>query len=190
MPLPPSVRTLLEARLNRLPPEERDVLEAAAVVGRSFGDRDLTELRPDDNLLCRKDLLDALVGRDLISFDRFTGSRDRTYSFHHILMRDAVYSAVPKERRARDHQRFGEALERRSGDRLGELEEIVGYHLETAWQLRGELGRPPGDLGTRAAVHLASAGHRVRASDRPFDTNRVDLPLTDSVPVHPFVPLK
>jgi DNA-binding SARP family transcriptional activator len=167
VPLPPSVRALLEARLDRLPPEERDVLEAAAVVGRSFADRDLAELLPDDAPTSRKQRLDALVARDLIAVDRFAGAASRSYSFHHILMRDAVYSAVPKERRARDHERFGDALERRSGDRLGELEEIVGYHLETAWQLRTELGQPANHLGSRASVHLASAGHRALARDDP-----------------------
>jgi len=167
VPLPPSVRALLEARLDRLPPDDRDVLEAAAVVGRSFTDRDLAELRPDEAPTSRKDRLDALVARDLVAVDRFSGAADRSYSFHHILMRDAVYSAVPKERRARDHERFGDAMERRSGDRLGELEEIVGYHLETAWELRTELGLPTGELGSRASSHLASAGHRALARDDP-----------------------
>ncbi|HSL11366.1 MAG TPA: BTAD domain-containing putative transcriptional regulator [Actinomycetota bacterium] len=167
VPLPPSVRALLEARLDRLPPDERDVLEAAAIVGRSFADRDLAELRPDVAPTIRMERLDALVARDLITVDRFAGAGDRSYSFHHILMRDAVYSAVPKERRAQDHERFGDALERRSGDRLGELEEIVGYHFETAWRLRTELGHPADDLGMRASRHLANAGHRALARDDP-----------------------
>jgi len=88
--------------------------------------------------------------------DRFSGAADRSYSFHHILMRDAVYSAVPKERRARDHERFGDALERRSGDRLGELEEIVGYHLEQAYRWVAELANHLvfAEPGNRAAREL------------------------------------
>ena len=165
VPLPPTVRALLEARLDRLPPQERAVLETAAVVGRSFTERDLSDLRPDEDPAWRAARLDTLARKDLVAVDRYSRAGGRSYGFHHILMRDAVYFAVPKGRRAADHERFGEALEQRSGDRLGELEEIVGYHLETAWHLRTELGGQAGDLGSRAALHLASAGHRALVRD-------------------------
>ena len=70
-----------------------------------------TEPDPDEQALL------AAPYRHTQNIRLIAGAGDRTYSFHHILMRDAVYSAVPKERRARDHERFGAALERRSGDR-------------------------------------------------------------------------
>jgi tetratricopeptide (TPR) repeat protein len=60
---------------------------------------------------------------------------------------------------------------RATGSRLGEFEEIVGYHLEQAYGLLGELGTLDADaegLAVRGAERLESAGRRARArSDYP-----------------------
>ena len=44
--VPPTIHALLAARLDRLDPAERAVVEAAAVIGRSFGGGAVLELRP------------------------------------------------------------------------------------------------------------------------------------------------
>src|SRR5207248_11119239 len=68
-----------------------------------------------------------------------------------------------KEARADLHERFAHLLERSTGDRIQEYEEIVGYHLEQAHRYRVELG--PLDehgraLAGEAAEKLGAAGLR------------------------------
>jgi tetratricopeptide (TPR) repeat protein len=73
---------------------------------------------------------------------------------------------MPKEVRADLHERFAAWLERVTGERLREYEEIVGYHLEQAFRFRSEL-RPvdarTGALAHRAGRFLARAGRRASA---------------------------
>jgi tetratricopeptide (TPR) repeat protein len=185
VPTPPSIRALLEARIDRLPPPERALLGAAAVAGNEFGDEDLLDVTPDLGADERRERLDRLVARDLLTIDR-TRRGGRTYRFHHILLRDVAELALPKAARARDHRRAGEGLGRRIGERLIEVEEIVAYHLETAYQLERELGTADEELGKRAAAHLRAAGKRalgredsaaaVRLLGRALDCLPVDDP--------------
>jgi tetratricopeptide (TPR) repeat protein len=168
VPLPPTVKALLEARVDRLPIPEREVLEAAAVVGREFSDEDLEDLHPDDRAAEMTAALDALCRRDLLVLQRLSSPGNRWYAFRHVLMLDVVYQAIPREVRARDHERFGRGLIDRAGERLAEIQEIVGYHLETAYQLRRGLAVDPIEdaaLGRLAASHLTAAGRRALSRD-------------------------
>jgi hypothetical protein len=83
--------------------------------------------------------------------------------FRHLLVRDAVYQAVPKQVRADLHERLAGLLETRAGARVREYEEIVGYHLAQAWRCLAGLGlidQRGRELGARAAGRLATAGRR------------------------------
>ena len=69
--------------------------------------------------------------------------------------------------RATLHERFADWLERLAGERVGEYEEILGYHFEQAYRYRTELGAPDDEaraLAVRAGRHLGTAG--CRANDR------------------------
>jgi predicted ATPase len=103
------------------------------------------------------------------------------YQVRHLLVRDAVYEAVPKGVRAELHERLAGLLEARAGARVREYEEIVGYHLEQAWRCLAELGpvdRRGGQLGARAAGRLAAAGRRALArGDTPAATALLDRAL-------------
>jgi ATP/maltotriose-dependent transcriptional regulator MalT len=89
---------------------------------------------------------------------------DDAFRFRHLLIRDAAYDALPKQARADLHERFAGWLEG-DGIALVELDEIAGWHLEQAVRYRRELGiAVDPTLASRAAEHLAAAGHR--ANDR------------------------
>ena len=132
-------------------------------MGKSFEQAALAELVPDgQGGALARDLL-ALVRKDLIRPDRSLLSAGDAYRFRHLLIRDAAYDALPKAERAELHARFGDWLERVSGDRLEEYEEIIGYHLEQAYSYHAELGlsdAASAALAQRAAKRLASAGRR------------------------------
>ena len=157
---PPTIHALLAARIDRLGTDERDLLERAAVIGKSFSREALVALAPDALL---EELLEELEHKDLVLPDR--GS-DEAYGFRHILIRDAAYQGLAKERRAELHERLADWLADARRDRLREYEVILGYHLEQAHRYRAELA--PADartdeLASRAASLLASAGRRAFA---------------------------
>jgi tetratricopeptide (TPR) repeat protein len=168
VPLAPTVRALLEARVDRLPPQERDVLAAAAIVGREFRDEDLEVLLPDVDAARFNAALDTLCRRDLVELQRLSRPGSRQFAFGHVLVRDVVYRSLSKEVRSRDHERYGRALIEMAKGRLAEVQEIVGYHLESAFHLREALLADPHELqglGDEASRHLAAAGRRAFGRD-------------------------
>ncbi|MGH2529640.1 MAG: BTAD domain-containing putative transcriptional regulator [Actinomycetota bacterium] len=167
VPIPPTVVALLGARLDRLSIAQHRVLELASIVGKDFAAMDLEAFGPDANAGL-DDILEALVGKDLILPQWVSGRGGRAFRFRHILIQNVVYQGMPKEARARAHEAFGMHIERRAGDRLAGLEEIIGYHLEAAHTYKMELGLPDEDqppLSIRAAARLASAGRAAFARD-------------------------
>jgi class 3 adenylate cyclase len=171
--VPPTIQALLTARLDRLEPEERGVLERASVVGKEFSRSAVAELSPEHARGSVEAHLEGLVHRDLIWPHRSLFPGDAAFRFRHILLRETAYEAVPKEVRADLHERFAAWLERAAGARSREFEESVGHHLEQAYRYRSELS-PADDrvreLARRAAERLAAAGRRAYA--------RGDLPAT------------
>jgi len=153
--VPPTIQALLAARLDRLEPDELDLLECAAVVGKEFWTRAIVELGADPAVL------DGLVRKELIRPHRSTAfTSDDAYRFRHQLIQDAAYDAIPKERRAALHEGFANWLQ----VHLSQFDEIVGYHVERAYGYRAELGEPAPELAQRGGRLLGAAG--LRAADR------------------------
>ena len=163
--VPPTVQALIAARLDRLAPFERAVLERAAVIGKVFAASSIRSLAGEELSGKVDEGIRALLRKDLIRPDRGDlgdlGDED-SYRFRHLLVRDAVYDAMPKELRAELHEGFADWLESEAGS-AGELDEFVGYHLEQSHRYREELG-PVDDAGRtmagRAGGHLLTAGER------------------------------
>jgi len=164
---PASIKALLAARLDRLPIMEREVLELAAVVGKTFTREAVEALVGPEALPDVARRLDSVVRREIIRPDRSSPDIVDAYRFRHILIRDAAYAALPKGERAELHERFADFQEHAAGDRRSEYEEVIGYHLEQATHYRQGLGRNDDrtrDLARRAAQLLGAAG--VRAIQR------------------------
>jgi class 3 adenylate cyclase/tetratricopeptide (TPR) repeat protein len=168
--VPPSLRSLLGARLDRLDPDERQVLETASVVGKEFMRRAVAELAPAAVRRRVPVHLEALAQRGLV---RSGGGDD--LQFHHILIRDVAYESMPKRTRAELHERYADWIEATMSERLTEYEEIVGYHLEQSFRLREELGPVSAHargVGARAGQRLASSGrHALGRGDVPGALN-------------------
>jgi predicted ATPase/class 3 adenylate cyclase len=171
--VPATVQAVLAARIDRLPPAERTVVQRASVQGRVFSRRALAELVGERNLATLDETLAALERRELVRRDPRAVGGDDGLRFAHGLIRDAAYRFLPKETRSELHERLATWLERAAaaGQRLGEQEEVVGYHLEQAYRYRAELGRVGAReraIGAEAARRLDSSGRRALArSDLP-----------------------
>mgnify|MGYP003287545709 CR=1 FL=1 len=162
--LPPTVEALLASRIDALAPAERAVAERAAVVGRVFGREAVVALSPPEEA---GSIAGALRELERKGFVRESRAEPGAIRFHHVLIRDTVYRAVPKTRRAELHERHADWLARR-GDAADEL---VGHHLEQAYRHLAELA-PETRHGRQLA---AEAGERLgRAGIRAFQ--RGDVP--------------
>ena len=119
--LPGSVQSLLTARVDRLAPNDRTLLQAASVIGRQF-DPDLLAVavgQPDVEAR-----LSALHALGLVGSVEKSGD----YLFKHALVRDALYHSLLGDGRTALHAKIADELERRGGNRLIEVAEVLAYH--------------------------------------------------------------
>ena len=160
---PPTIQGLLAARLDRLSADERAVIQRASVVGKRFWEGPVAYLSPESSRSTVGTEIQSLMRKGLIVSDRPIVPGEEGYRFGHLLIRDAAYAGISKKERADLHERFARWIEETSGDRLIEVEEILGYHLEQAFRYVSQLY--PADerrrqLATRAAERLGAAGRR------------------------------
>jgi class 3 adenylate cyclase/tetratricopeptide (TPR) repeat protein len=178
VPLPPTIQALLTARLDTLEPDERVVIERAAVVGPVFWWSAVAELAPPDIRPRLAAHLQALVRRDFLCRADSAVAGEDALAFSHGLVRDAAYAGLPKEVRGELHEQHSGWLERRAAESAGEYEELVGYHLEQAVRYRRELGRVDElteRLADRAGTVLGLAGTRALGrGDAPAAANLLE----------------
>ena len=163
--VPPTIHALLAARIDRLEPGERAVLQCASVEGRLFHRSAVTELLPKGQTEGLGGALLALTRKELLRPDRSLFAGDDGFRFNHVLIRDVAYASMPKELRADLHVRLASWLEARDGEHLTGHEELVGYHLEQAYVARLE----PGRATDASRVIALKAGELLRVQvARPF----------------------
>jgi class 3 adenylate cyclase len=177
VPIPPTIHALLTARLDRLPGEERAVVDVASVIGHEFAQDAVQELVPDAIRAETGARLAALARKQLVRRLDDRAADFPLYRFEHILIRDAAYGGILKRRRATLHEQFADWGDRinRGRNRAVEYEEILGFHLEQAYRYLGELGEPDDHqrmLAARAAGKLDAGGRRAFArEDMPAAAN-------------------
>ncbi|HEV2054617.1 MAG TPA: adenylate/guanylate cyclase domain-containing protein [Methylomirabilota bacterium] len=146
--VPATVQAMLAARIDRLPPEDKRLLQVASVVGKDvpWVLLQATGDLPDDALRRGLDHLQAA------EFLHETGLYpDLEYSFKHALTHEVTYGGLLQERRRELHARIVEAIETLHGDRLGEHTERLAHHA-----VRGELRE-------KAVHYLRQAGLKAAA---------------------------
>jgi class 3 adenylate cyclase/tetratricopeptide (TPR) repeat protein len=160
--MPPTIQAVLAARIDRLEPAERAVLQRASVEGRLFHRGAVAELLPPSGAEGLGSTLLGLTRKELLRPDRSLYEGDDGFRFNHVLIRDVAYASMPKELRADLHRRLASWLERRAAALPTGHEEIVGYHLEQSYVTRAALGRD--DAETRAVA--LDGGHLLRRAGR------------------------
>jgi predicted ATPase len=130
--LPTTIRGIIAARLDALPPAERSVLLDAAVAGRVFWRGALERMTAEPDALT--DALAQLVRRELIT--RQTASAfegHEQYTFNHVLVRDVAYELLPRAARRERHRETALFFEEATGE-FGEAETALARH----WRDAGE----------------------------------------------------
>jgi class 3 adenylate cyclase/tetratricopeptide (TPR) repeat protein len=170
--IPDTLQALIAARIDYLPPEQKALLQRAAVIGRTFWAGAVARLADGDADIAP--LLDELLRREfLLSEQRSTISGEDAYRFKHVLIREVAYAGLSKTARASYHQRFAQWLAERAGE---ELVEVRAYHLDQATSLLAELdGEAPNELSTSAALVLEKAGKRALAREANATARRLLL---------------
>ena len=157
--VPPTIRALLQARLDALNHDERVVVDRGAVEGQVFHRGAVTALAPATPQVDVPGQLLSLVRKEVVRPDRAVIPGDDAFRFRHLLIRDTAYEGLPKAVRADLHERFADWLD--ANVELVEQDEIVGYHLERASRYRVELDAADSGsavLARRAAERLGRAG--------------------------------
>ena len=186
--LPDSVHALLAARVDGLPASEKRLLQAAAVVGRIFWIEALRGFAGVDDL---HGALRALENRGLVLARQTCSLAGQAeFAFKHALLRDVASASLPAALRARGHAHTAAWLEELSGDRAGELIELIAYHYADAADT-GELGLAwPGEpqrkqwVRAKAFRSLIQAGEAARkryAVSKALDLHRHALRLAEGI---------
>jgi class 3 adenylate cyclase/predicted ATPase len=150
--VPATVKALLAARIDRLGPEEKAVLQAASVIGTDVPFEVLQAIADIPAAELRGRLAQLQAAEFLYEVKIFP---DLEYMFKHALTHEVAYGSLLGDRRRSLHSRIVEAIERLYADRLGEQIERLAYHA-----VRSEVPSKAvpylHEAGTRAAQRSAN----------------------------------
>jgi tetratricopeptide (TPR) repeat protein len=148
MQVPATVQAVLAARIDRLSPEEKGLLQTAAVIGTEVPLPLLQTIvdRPEEVL--HRSLAHLQATEFLYETRLFP---EREYTFKHALTHEVAYGSLLLERRRALHARLVEALEALTPDRLAEQVEPLAHHA-----LRGA-------IWDKALAYCQQAGGRAVA---------------------------
>jgi class 3 adenylate cyclase/tetratricopeptide (TPR) repeat protein len=127
--VPPTVNTILAARIDRLSEREKSLLQSAAVIGREFSEPVLARAAAlgDGEL---EPALRALIAAEFLYEQELYP--DAVYAFKHPLTQEVAYHSQLGERRAAVHRRVAEALQELYPDKLDERAALLAQHWEAA----------------------------------------------------------
>jgi transcriptional regulator with AAA-type ATPase domain/predicted ATPase len=167
--VPATVEEVIAARLARMRPQTRQVLVAAAVIGRDVPVSLLRRVAalPDEAV---DEALEQLERADVL---HETGGRggERAFGFKHALVQDVAYGRVAAPERGEWHRRVLEAIEAAAGGRGADDVEWLAHHAVLA------------EVHARAVGYLLRAGHKAAARGAPREvighlTRALDLLAT------------
>ncbi len=127
--VPPTVNTILAARIDRLSEREKGLLQSAAVIGGEFSEPVLARAAAlgDGEL---EPALRALIAAEFLYEQELYP--EAVYAFKHPLTQEVAYGSQLGERRAAVHRRVAEAFEELYPDKLDERAALLAQHWEAA----------------------------------------------------------
>jgi class 3 adenylate cyclase/tetratricopeptide (TPR) repeat protein len=180
--VPETLQALIAARLDGLGPGERQLVQDASVLGKTFTRASLAALSglPERDL---EPLLAALVAKEVLSVQADPRSPERgQYGFLQDLVRTVAYETLAKRDRKEKHLRVADYLERAWGADEEEIVEVVASHYVEAYGLAPEAD-DAGEIRGRARRMLVRAAERaasLAATEEAETYFRQSAGLTDS----------
>ncbi|HET8576635.1 MAG TPA: adenylate/guanylate cyclase domain-containing protein [Methylomirabilota bacterium] len=155
--VPATVQTILAARIDRLPAEEKRLLQAASVIGKHVPDALLAAIAEQPEEALRRGLAHLREAEFLYETQLFP---DLEFTFKHALTHDVAYAGLLVERRRELHAAVVTAIERLHGGRLVEHVERLAHHARQ------------GEVWDKAVRYLRQAGAKVfmRSANREAAT--------------------
>jgi tetratricopeptide (TPR) repeat protein len=146
--IPATVQAILAARIDRLAPEAKRLLQCAAVIGKDVSLPLLLAIADAPEPEVRAELTHLQAAEFLYETRLFP---DLEYTFKHALTHEVAYQGLLHDRQRALHARVTEAIERLSTEHVAEQAERLAHHA-----LRGE-------LWDKAITYLRQAGLRAMA---------------------------
>jgi class 3 adenylate cyclase/predicted ATPase len=143
--MPATVQSILAARIDRLAPEDKRLLQAAAVIGTDVPYALLHAIADLPNDALRLGLTRLQAAEFVYEARLFP---ELEYSFKHALTHEVAYGSVLQEKRQALHARIVESIERLYADRLAEQVDLLAHHSSRA------------GLDAKAVSYLHQAGER------------------------------
>ena len=151
--IPATVQATLAARIDRLAPDDKQLLQTASVIGKDVPSAILTALAdlPEESL--RRALAHLQESEFLYETTLFP---DVEYTFKHALTHEVTYGSLLHDRRRAVHGEIVDVIERLYPDRLSEHIDRLAHHA-----FRGEVWE-------KALAYLRQAGAKAfaRSSNR------------------------
>jgi DNA-binding NtrC family response regulator/tetratricopeptide (TPR) repeat protein len=157
VPAPTTVQAVLAARIDRLPPEQKGLVQAAAVIGKEFPLALLQAIARRPEMVAR--LLADLGAAEFI-YERAVFP-DVEYTFKHALTHEVVYESLLVEERKASHARVLVAIETLYRDRLSEHVERLAHHAVRGerWEQALSYLRQAGAKAAGRSAHREAVSH-------------------------------
>jgi predicted ATPase/class 3 adenylate cyclase len=146
--VPAMVQAVLAARIDRLPPEDKRLLQTAAVIGTEVPWPLLQAIADEPEEALHRSLAHVQAAEFLYETSLFP---ERVYTFKHALTHEVAYGGLLRERQRLLHGRIVAAIEQHDADRLADQIERLAHHA-----LRGE-------VWDKAVTYFRQAGDKALA---------------------------
>jgi DNA-binding NtrC family response regulator/tetratricopeptide (TPR) repeat protein len=146
--VPDTIQAVLAARMDRLPTPERQLLQAASVLGKDVTVPLLQAIAELPEATLHRELAQLQAAEFLYETQLFP---EHEYTFKHALTHEVAYGSLLQERRRTLHMRIVEALEALAGEQMAEQVERLAHHA-----LRGE-------VWDKAVAYCRQAGEKALA---------------------------
>jgi DNA-binding NtrC family response regulator/tetratricopeptide (TPR) repeat protein len=147
--LPATVQELLGARIDRLPADEKALLQTMAVIGTVCSRRQLMQIVAQPEAEASQGLANLQAAELLYEQ---VSAPEPTYTFKHVLTQEVAYHTLSQARQRALHERTAKAIEALVSERLAEHYSELAYHYSRS------------DSAQKAVVYLQRAGQQ--AADR------------------------
>jgi class 3 adenylate cyclase/tetratricopeptide (TPR) repeat protein len=172
--LPATAQAILAARVDCLAPEDKRLLQTAAVIGKDVPFPLLAAIAEESEARLREGLARLQAAEFLYEARLFP---EVEYTFKHALTHEVTYAGLLQDRRRTLHARILEAIEKLYTERLDEHVERLAHHAVQ------------GDVRDKAVLYLRQAGHKAGARSALRDARaryEQALEILETLPVNRF----